>query len=181
MQPRTVRLFEHLDHHRAALRQAVDEIPEELRHQRPDPDRWSVIEILEHVGLVEQRLTSLFKQWMAEAGEHGLTAEAGSAPAINMEIVLDRSYKIEAGASAQPRGGLDEATAWTALEEVRRDLKVTVQDGEEVPLDGIIRPHPALGPLNFYQWVEFVGWHEARHTAQIRENGSLLAEAPGPD
>jgi hypothetical protein len=28
-------------------------------------------------------------------------------------------------------------------------------------------PHPAWGPLNLYQWLAFVGAHEARHLAQI--------------
>jgi hypothetical protein len=179
MQPQTTQLFENLDQHRTNLRTTVGEIPPELRRQRPAPERWSVIEILEHLGLVERRLTSLFSQWMAEACEQGLHPEEVPAPEINMEIVLDRSRQIVAGASAQPRAGLDEAAAWAVLDEARRDLKTTVQVGEGLPLGGVIRPHPALGPLNFYQWVEFVGWHEARHTAQIRENGSLLGAPPG--
>ena len=64
--------------------------------------------------------------------------------------------------------------------EARRELEATVLEVEGLPLGGIIRPHPALGPLNFYQWVEFVGWHEARHTAQIRENGAVLGTSLEP-
>jgi len=28
-------------------------------------------------------------------------------------------------------------------------------------------PHPAFGPLNLYQWLAFVGAHEARHLRQL--------------
>jgi DinB superfamily len=181
MNPHPAKLFEHLDHHRTNLRIAVAEVPPELRDQPPAPDRWSVIELLEHLVLVERRLTYLFKQWVAEACEQGLGPgeETHPTPPVNLEVVLNRNYQIAASEAVRPQGKLDEAAAWAALEEARRDLKATVLEFEGLPLGGIIRPHPAIGPINFYQWVEFVGWHEARHTAQIRENGVLLASSLG--
>jgi hypothetical protein len=36
-------------------------------------------------------------------------------------------------------------------------------------------PHPALGVLDGYQWLAFVGTHELRHANQIREIGEALA------
>lgn len=181
MNPRTTKLFDHLDHHRANLRTAVDEVPPELRDQRPASERWSVIELLEHLGLVERRLTYLFNQWVAEAREQGLEPgeETHSTPPVNLEVLLNRNYQVTASEAVMPQGKLDEAAAWAALEEARRDLKAAVLEGEGLPMGRFSRPHPALGPLNFYHWVEFVGWHEARHTAQIRENGALLASSLG--
>lgn len=182
MNPRTTRLFDHLDHHRANLRTAVEEVPPEFRSPRPAPERWSVIELLEHLGLVELRLTYLFNQWVAEAREQGLEPgeETHPTPPVNLEVVLNRNHQVTASEAVRPHGGLDEAAAWAALEEARRELKATVLAFEGLPLGGIIRPHPALGPLNFYQWIEFVGWHEARHTAQIRENGITLGATQEP-
>jgi len=178
MHPRTAKLFEHLDQKRAALRAAVDEIPPELRHRRPAPERWSTIEILEHLARVERRLMYMFNQWLAEAREKGLPTEdpADPSPAVNLEIVLNRGYKVTASEAVQPKGELDEAAAWDDLEEARRDLKALIQETEGLPLGGIVRPHPnpVIGTLNLYQWFEFVGWHEARHTDQIREDGARL-------
>jgi hypothetical protein len=38
-----------------------------------------------------------------------------------------------------------------------------------------------LGPLNLYQWVLFVGQHEARHAGQLQDLARLLAsQAPEP-
>lgn len=181
MNPRTAKLFEHLDHHRANLRTAVSGIPPELRSQRPAPERWSVIELLEHLNLVERRLTFLFNQWVAEARAQGLPPEdeADFELTESLEVILNRGYQVTASEAVRPRGEIDEAAAWAALEEARENLKATVLGFEGLPLGGVVRPHPALGPLNFYQWVEFVGWHEARHTAQICENGVLLASSLG--
>jgi hypothetical protein len=37
-------------------------------------------------------------------------------------------------------------------------------------------PHSVFGPSSAYHWFAFVGAHEARHAAQIREiAGALLA------
>jgi len=179
--PRTARIFEHLDHHRAILRRTVGEIPPDLRHRRPAPERWSVLEILEHLVLVERRLTFLFNQWLAEAREKGLPPEDDSdaEPKRDLEIVTNRGYQVTASEAVHPRAGLDEAAAWAALEEARRELKATVLSGGDLPMGRFSRPHPALGPLNFYEWVEFVGWHEARHTGQIRENGAVLSGSSG--
>jgi hypothetical protein len=34
--------------------------------------------------------------------------------------------------------------------------------------------HPALGELDLYQYILFIGQHEARHARQIVEIGELL-------
>ena len=47
--------------------------------------------------------------------------------------------------------------------------------GDGLALSQVEHPHPIFGPLNLYQWVAFVGAHEARHAAQIREVGAQLA------
>jgi hypothetical protein len=39
----------------------------------------------------------------------------------------------------------------------------------------VVVPHPALGDQNLYQWIAFVGAHESRHAAQIREIAAALA------
>jgi uncharacterized damage-inducible protein DinB len=38
-------------------------------------------------------------------------------------------------------------------------------------------PHALLGPLTLYEWVLFVGQHEARHAGQVRDIARQLAAA----
>jgi len=46
--------------------------------------------------------------------------------------------------------------------------------GDGLALGEVIQPHLVLGPINIYQWLLFVGSHEARHTAQVREIAAQL-------
>ena len=38
-------------------------------------------------------------------------------------------------------------------------------------------PHPALGTLNTYEWMQFIASHEVRHTKQMREIAASLPKA----
>jgi hypothetical protein len=40
---------------------------------------------------------------------------------------------------------------------------------DRLALGTLSMPHPLFGPLSAYHWLAFVGGHEARHAAQIRE------------
>jgi hypothetical protein len=55
------------------------------------------------------------------------------------------------------------------LERARQVTHETLRELDGVALSDVSAPHPALGPLNGYQWFLFLAAHEGRHTAQIRE------------
>lgn len=46
-----------LDRSREVLRQAVETVPGEQRQDRPAPAAWSVVEVLEHLDLVDAALS----------------------------------------------------------------------------------------------------------------------------
>jgi hypothetical protein len=177
--PRTAELLQYLDIQREALRAAVERIPASQREQSPAPGRWSVAEILEHLSLVETSLTRLFTVRLAEARARGLGAETETTPvlaSLDLARLVDRSYSVTASEAAQPRGGLGAAAAWSALEAARQAFREAILSGEGLALGEVVhpRPHPVFGVLNLYQWVAFVGGHEARHTAQILEIAAAM-------
>lgn len=175
MHPRTEELLQHLDANRAVLRAAVDGVAPTLRETRPAPDRWSVAEVLEHLSKVESQLTRLIESWLTEAQRTGaLQPERDTSPVvptIDNAILLDRSHRITAGERVLPRGEMDSASAWTALEAARARLRDVIGRFDGFALTAITHPHPVLGPLNGYQWLAFIGTHEARHARQIAEIG----------
>jgi cysteine synthase A len=59
--------------------------------------------------------------------------------------------------------------AWRELEATRGEVTRLVKESDPFPLEEPIGKHPVLGPLNFRQWVTFLGAHDARHAEQIRE------------
>ena len=172
MHPRTQEILQYLDTQREVLRAAVESVPVEKREVSPKADCWSVAGVLEHLAYSETSLTRLFTVRLAEAKARGLAAETETAPllpSLGMERVLDRSQKVTASPSGQPHAGLDAKAAWEALEAAGAAFREAFLAGDGLALSELLHPHAPLGPLNFYQWAAFVGAHEARHAAQIRE------------
>ncbi len=177
MHPRISEVLAHLDEHRAALEQAFAEVPVAIRDQRPSPDRWSVAEVLDHLAIIETRIAKLLTQQIASARAAGLGEDRDTSPVVptlNMRRILDRSRPITASESSQPRAGCAAQESWKQLVEQREVLRSLVLSADGLALGEITAPHPVLGPINIYQWLVFVGGHEGRHTAQVREVAALL-------
>lgn len=177
MHSRTQELLSHLDKQHDRLRQAVESIPRSRREVKPSPERWSVAEVLEHLSIVETRIEKVFTAKLAEARARGIGLERDTTPVvptIDMDRVLDRTRQIVAAEAARPTGRFDAEGAWAALERARESLCTAVRDSDGLALGEVIHPHPVLGPINLYQWVAFVGGHEARHAAQVIELRELL-------
>jgi hypothetical protein len=177
MHPRTEELLNHLEANRAALHAAVDAVPSSLRETRPAADRWSVAEVLEHLARVEEQLTRLLSAKLAEARLAGaLGPEPESGPVIDSgwDLLLDRRRRITAGERVLPKGEMDTVTALATLDSTRAKLRDLVVSHDGLSLGAVSHPHPALGMMDGYQWFTFIGTHEARHAAQIREIGETL-------
>ena len=178
MHPRTEGLLNHLEESRAALHAAVDAVPSSLRETRPAVDRWSVAEVLEHLGRVEEQLTRLLAAKLAgarQAGALGPERESGPLADSLGVLLLDRTRRITAGDRVLPQGQMDAASALANLDRTRAELRELVLGHDGLSLGAVSHQHPAFGVLDGYQWFAFIGSHEARHTAQIREIGEALA------
>jgi DinB superfamily len=182
MHPRTQELLEHLDRTREELRAAVDQVPPALRDQRPQPGHWSVGEVLEHLVLLERRVTKLLTNRIAEAQTQGLAMESETSSVLEaaetlavMARLMDRSQTIAAPQLVQPQMTLDAKAAWAALEETRAAFRDAVRAGDGLALGTLTYQHPVFGPLTLYQWIAVVGTHEARHGAQIRDIAEMFA------
>jgi hypothetical protein len=178
MHPRIIELLGHLDRHREALREAVESVPVEARDRRPEPTRWSVAEVLEHLGIVEARVTLLLASRIEAGRAEGLRQESEMTPVLgtlNVEQLLDRSRRLVSGDSSLPSGSIDAAAAWVRLEQERIQLRQVVMAADGLALGELTAPHARLGPLNLYQWLIFLGAHEGRHALQIKEVGEALA------
>lgn len=178
MHPRTEELLRHLDTQHERLRKAVESVPRERRERKPNPERWSVAEVIEHLSIVERRIERVFSAKLAEARASGsVGVERDQSPVvgtIDMDRVVDRTRRITAAEAALPSGKLDAEAAWSVLEAARNTLCDAVRGSDGLALGEIVQPHPVLGPINLYQWIAFVGGHEARHAAQILELKELL-------
>lgn len=181
MHPRTTELLTHIETHRAALERTVADVPAALRDRRPTPDRWSVAEVLEHLSIVESQIAGLIQKQAEALRAAGDSVEPDTSsvlPMLDVDRLLDRSGKLVSGERSRPQGQLSADAAMQALSVSREKLRNAIIAADGLPLSKASAPHPYFGPYNLYQWVLFVGGHESRHAAQIREIAAALQAAP---
>ena len=170
--PRTHELLDHLTRQRDVLRAALDATTPASRSVRPAPDRWSIAEVLEHLAIVERQVTALLRRGVQKAEATAPLPDDPDTtpvlPTIDGALLLDRERRVAAGPQVQPKGAVDADAAWQALAEQRRELLELLARVDGKRTDAVQAPHPVLGALTFQQWIAFLGYHEARHAAQIR-------------
>lgn len=177
MHARLEEVLNYLDTQRAALSEAVQLVPDEMRNQTTGPDRWSVAQVLEHLMIIERRISIGMTQWVGDARASDLGPETETSSVMGtlpLDLIVDRSQRRNAPEDVKPSGEIDAAAAWASLEQTRETLRTGAMAGDGLALGEVIQKHPVLGPLNIYQWLLFVGSHEGRHTAQVVEIATEL-------
>jgi hypothetical protein len=149
----------------AALVAAVAGVSEEGARIRPEPQRWSVLECVEHVILVEDGVFASIS-----------VRSTPGAPAVEprregqiLRGMTKREYKISAPEFAEPTGRYSSLAE--VLQEFRKRRARTVAYVEQYQDDPRNRTtsHPVLGPVNCQEMFLVLALHPARHALQIRE------------
>ena len=173
-------LVQHLDTCHAHLRAAVQAVPFSARDQRPPGGGWSVAQVVEHLAHTDRLFTQLLAKYVAElrGAPPDQVDAAGLLQRRRLVAVLDRNTKVESREWILPvqNWAIDEALR--NLDDARKSLVRTIRSAEGVPLSTVSYPHFILGELNLYEWIGFLGYHEARHAAQIREIAIALGCTP---
>ncbi len=173
-------LVSHLEQCHGELRVAVAAVPPSQREETPPDGGWSVAQVVEHLAHTDRVFTQLLARFVSDLrGQpadyieiHGLLQRR------RLLAVLDRNTKVESKEWILPVQNWDAAQALEMLEAARAILVTTVRSAEGVPLSTVSYPHFILGELNLYEWIAFLGYHEARHAAQIQEIAMSLGCAP---
>ena len=141
--------------------------------QRTLPDGaggWSAAQIIEHVARVEGNVARMIAKG-AEMPRSATPEELQAAVFTEQKIdrVRHRGTKVEAPERVRPSATLDADAALAQLHASRVAVLEAFTAADPAVLDGIIVPHPFIGPLTLRAWVELVAHHDARHAEQISE------------
>jgi hypothetical protein len=156
---------------RADLAAVIERTPPAEFDRRPATGGWSGTGIIHHLGKVEGSSTKLLEGLFAKALADGVGREQEGRSwihSIDHLRVTDRSFRIIAPERVVPDPAAEFAASWASLQAVRPRLLRAVETVDGRDLTTVSAPHPILGPLNGYEWVLFIGQHEARHLSQLR-------------
>jgi len=162
----------HLAQGRDALVRAVDGLAEAELRFTPGPHRWSMADVVEHLARVEeffvQRIAARLTDLPATPSDGHLADDRiveWERDPLNTVVVPGRVSLAMAPPPIRPTAG------WSVRESLDRflgDREKTEIFVRETP--GLLEhafEHPALGPMNAYQWVLFIAAHTERHLRQI--------------
>jgi hypothetical protein len=175
-------ILDSIDETRARLNERLENLTEEQQNFRAAPDAWSVAEIAEHLSHIERQMTQLLGM-MLKKGESEGARRAEAEDALPSPVSIEqfaeqaRTQKYKAPDSVQPRGGVSIADSLAALRETRAALRSMRPRIEQLDGTQLRYPHPSFGPLDLYQWLIFIGAHEARHLRQIETLLGATGEA----
>ncbi|HET7456852.1 MAG TPA: DinB family protein [Gemmatimonadaceae bacterium] len=179
MHPRIAELTDYLARTRSALLAAVDAVPESRRETPPTPGAWSVAQVLDHLALVEDGSTRLLTKRVARAREAGLGPDRETSSllhSLDASGLGSRAQRLDAPEIVLPRAGATAAGSAAALRESRASLLALLREVDGLDLSAVRATHGRLGDIDAYQWVLFLGMHEARHTEQLAEIAATLRE-----
>jgi hypothetical protein len=163
-------IIEEIDKTRERLYQRVEGLTDEQARARREPDVWSLAEIVEHLSLIEGRLLQMMTMMLVKAeksADENVAAAVEFKPfTLDAHIEQGRAKKFVAPEAVSPSGRASLADSLAKLRRSRSELKALRPRIEARDLSSLTYPHPAFGPLNFYQWLAFIGLHEERHLRQ---------------
>jgi hypothetical protein len=182
MHPRLAEIAQYVDAQRTALLAAAAPLPEAEWTTRPEPSRWSVSDVFEHLHRVERGSARLIAKRAAEARAAGHAPEEDERSlmsSLDHAGLTDRSRKIAAPERVAPEGGWTRAAAMAAIEGSRSELRAAIAAADGMALQSVRAEHPRLGDIDLYQWILFLGQHEARHVPQVAEIVQTLLARSG--
>ncbi len=166
-------LLNSLESGRAALIAALDGVAEDEAKLVPEPGRWSVLECVEHLFLVENNLL-----------ERVIASQPSETPVGSRALEerirqrgADRSNRLEAPDQARPTGRFPTLAQALAAFLGKREQTIAYVRSTNDDLRSRATTHPLIGVVNSYENLLIMAIHPHRHSAQIQEIRAVVAAA----
>jgi len=132
------------------------------------PEKWSVLEVAEHIMLAETLIFSQVEKALASPPNSEWEAKTKGKTEIIEKAIVSRATKVQAPEAIVPSSKLTRDQVIKGLKEGRaKTLKFAEET--QVPLKTYTAENPFFKTLNAYQWLIYVPLHNIRHNAQIAE------------
>jgi DinB superfamily len=136
----------------------------------PGPGRWSVLQCVEHVTIVEQRFL-------------GMLESANSVDSLVIDLnkeaelfgrVTNRAERAQAPEPVQPSGRFSSLAEAVKIFNAARDRTVAFATERAADVHTLACEHRRFGPLNGREMLTVIAAHARRHAEQMREVRAAL-------
>lgn len=162
---------------RQTLLDAVQGVSETQARWKPAPDRWSILEYVEHLAVSDDALVAMIERSLATPARVETPDERRERENKIRETPMPPGVN-RAPDNLRPAGrfaSLAEAlAAFLAARERTLEFARTTQDD----LRSHFAPHTVLGPMDGYQWLAGNARHAETHAGHIREVRALANFPP---
>ena len=157
---------------RQVVLDAVEGVTDAQARWKPSPDRWSILEYVEHLAVADDELVALVRRCLKTPAQPESEQERRQREDRIRATPMPRGVN-SAPAMLRPSGrfaSLEDAVAgFLAARERTMEYARTTQED----LRSHFAPHSVLGPLDGYQWLTANARHAENHAGHIREIRTL--------
>lgn len=146
---------------RNRILEAVEGFSDEQLNDKPAHGKWSAIQVLDHLQLMENVIVKNVSKELERETSH----KAIKKP---IQLTASRAIKVDAPSFTKPTEDFIKLeTMKEKLAASRKQLNDIYDNASAASLSSKSLPHPVFGKVPLVQWFPFVGLHEKRHLKQL--------------
>jgi hypothetical protein len=155
-------IFDDIDGTRAKLTETISNLSEAELNFRPNENAWTIAELVEHLAKTEASLVPLIFRLLKNAEAEAKASDGAINPPLSFVETHEkvRDTKMQAPEMIRPEGSKPVSESLAKMNETRETIRGLRSRLEAVDSSSTAFP-------NLYQWLAFIGLHEARHLGQI--------------
>jgi DinB superfamily len=150
--------------------EALEKLSDEQLKFKAAPEKWSILEVAEHIMLAEGLLFAAVERALANQPNPEWETKTKGKTEFMEKAIVSRERRVQAPESIVPSGKLSRTELIAKYKEARaKTLKFAEDTQLPVKSHTLDHPFPVFGTLNAYQWLIYVPLHNMRHNQQIAE------------
>lgn len=144
----------------------AEAIPGDRWRESPGGKGWSAGEVTAHVMMAETAILAGIKKMLQKPPQNVPLFKRIHVP---LPLSAWRGKKVESPIPLDPNLVSERPAALEQLTSTRGATIAFIESTRGKNLSAYRFSHPFLGSLNAYEWFRSIGYHELRHTKQLRE------------
>ncbi len=153
---------------RTAVLKAVDGVTEDQARWKPGPERWSILEYVEHLAVSDDALVALVKRSLEAPAHIESDDERKTREQKIRETPIPRGVN-HAPSNLRPVARFDSLAEAVAAFLAARERTVEFAQSTTDDLRSHFTAHPVLGQMDGFQWLCGNARHAETHAAHVTE------------